>query len=476
MFLPINGRIAIIDDNIDQVLPLIEEFGQRQIPYIYYKGELKGLPQEGLANNDIRILFLDIYLNGNQIRSDKELKSSLISIIKRVIPDNNYPYLLVYWSRHEDEHKYLIEGIFKDELKTKTPIGFLSAQKSDFFSLTDDKTENYEENVSKLLDRINDLLKTYPVFSYLLLWENLIHKSADLTLEQIFKNDDETDNWDTESKNLFYKLSKSITGTHFNEIGLKKQVKNGLISFNSIFEDTLEFLINSTDDLEEGEKLSQTASINNDILYKVNKKLLFSDNYIKNFESGVISVANSEIKTFNTLLHNIVARDQVFALEHNNKCILEKIKDIFDEKIRKRTRDKVEREILSNLKDEIKKSWLPIEAIVTPVCDFVQGKEAYSKILYGFLIENQYKNFIDNKTEALFISPSFYFSYKKDAIQFNGVYCLVLDFRYFTSYARENIENRLNPILRVRQQLLSEIQSKLSRHINRQGILFLDEY
>ena len=471
-----NGRIAIIDDNMEQVLPLIEVFGQKQFPYVYYTGDVKGLPEEGQANNDIRILFLDIYLNGDQLRTDKELKSSLISIIKRVIPDNNYPYLLVYWSRHETEHKDLVENIFKAELKTKTPIGFLSAQKSDFFSLTNEKTEDFEENLSNLLNRIDALLKTYPVFSYLLLWENLIHKSADLTLEQIFKNDSETDSWNIESKNLFYKLAKSMTGSHFNEIGLNKQVKNGLISFNAIFEDTLEFQINSVDSFEEGEKLSQTASTNNDILYKVNKKLLFSDNYISKIESGIISSVNSESKEYNTLLHSSILRENVFEKEDNKRCILEKLKDIVDEKLLKKTRQKLQADILSDFKNQIKNCWLPIETIVTPVCDFIQGKEEYSKIILGALIENKYKSFIENRNEALFLSPSFHFSYTVGTKTYDGIYFLLLDFRYFTSRIKEKIDARINPIFRVRQQLLAEIQSKLSRHINRQGILFLDEY
>jgi len=475
MFIPINGRIAIIDDNLEQVLPLMQVFGQKQIPYIYYKGEVKGLPSEGQAYNDIRILFLDIYLTGDQLREEKELKASIISVVKRVIPDNNYPYLLVYWSRHEEEHKNLIESIFKNELITKSPIGFLSAQKLDFFSVTGDQTEDFEENVASLLERINELLKVFPVFSYLLLWENLIHKSADSTLEQIFKNHDEISNWDIESKSLFYKLSKSISGSHFNEIGTIKQVRNGLISLNSVFEDTLEYLINSENTLNDSEKLSQGDVINKDVIYKVNKKLLFSDNYIKNIESGVISIANPDKKEYNTLLHSCVLRDRVFEVEAHNKCIIAKLKDILDEQILKKTRQKVQADIFSDFKNQIKKTWLPIETIVTPICDFVQGKEEYSKIILGILLESKYKSFIDTKTEALFVSPDFYFSFTNGTNKYEGIYILLLDFRYFTSINKEGVDGRIKPIYRIRQQLLAEIQSKLSRHINRQGILFLDD-
>lgn len=50
---------------------------------------------------------------------------------------------------------------------------------------------------------------------------------------------------------------------------------------------------------------------------------------------------------------------------------------------------------------------------------------------------------------------------------------MILDFRYFTTatLTTENVKG----LFRIRQELLAEIQSKLARHINRQGILFLDE-
>ena len=59
--IPLNGRIAIIDDVIEQALPLMRVLSKNRIPYVFYKGNrMEDLPDK--PDNDIRILFLDLKL------------------------------------------------------------------------------------------------------------------------------------------------------------------------------------------------------------------------------------------------------------------------------------------------------------------------------------------------------------------------------------------------------------------------------
>ena len=54
--IPLNGRIAIVDDQIEQALPLMRVFAKNNIPYVFYKGtDFDYLPEK--PENDIRILF-----------------------------------------------------------------------------------------------------------------------------------------------------------------------------------------------------------------------------------------------------------------------------------------------------------------------------------------------------------------------------------------------------------------------------------
>ena len=85
MNIPLNGRIAIIDDKVEQALPLMNVLAQKKCPCLHFTGELRYLPEEGQAHNDIRILFLDINLLDDAIHTEAQLKGRLVPVLKRVI-------------------------------------------------------------------------------------------------------------------------------------------------------------------------------------------------------------------------------------------------------------------------------------------------------------------------------------------------------------------------------------------------------
>ena len=50
--IPLNGRIAIVDDQIEQALPLMRVFAKNNIPYVYYKGtDPEYLPEQRHSNS-----------------------------------------------------------------------------------------------------------------------------------------------------------------------------------------------------------------------------------------------------------------------------------------------------------------------------------------------------------------------------------------------------------------------------------------
>lgn len=114
--IPLNGRIAIVDDQIEQALPLMRIFAKNNIPYVYYKGnDIEYLPEQ--PENDIRILLLDLNLLGGRDNQPKDIRSSLFSVISHIISPNNYPYVLVLWSRQEKEYREILEELYSNALK-----------------------------------------------------------------------------------------------------------------------------------------------------------------------------------------------------------------------------------------------------------------------------------------------------------------------------------------------------------------------
>ena len=477
MSTPFNGRIAIVDDNFEQAAPLMDLFGKLQYPYLYYRGnDLSSLPDAGKAWNDIRILFLDIFLTGDTVTSDSEkrIRSVLIGTVSRIISDTNYPYLLIYWSRHETDYGKIVEDVFDKELKAKAPIDILSVQKADYFDLGGNRTANYDTRIGDLFRRISDTISKHPVFDYLLEWENHVHQSAGGSLQKVFGLSDRTSDWDQNSQFLFYRLSRSYSGKNFDALDSAQQTRNGLFTLNSVFNDELEHSLVSKLQCNTGNKLSDGKADDPDVVYKVNTKLIFADPLTDKVSPGTVTVSSPLHHDYSRLLHSVINRVSVFSIDDHKKRIEDKLSGLKDQESIEKAKRKELKAILKEFKNEIDASSLPIEVNVTPVCDHAQLKVEYARLVPGFIVPLQYKSFIDSRTEAVFVTPDFYLDLKRGRHVLKGVYFLLVDFRFFTSVGEDELSKSVTPILRLRLQVLSEIQSKLSRHVNRQGILSVD--
>jgi hypothetical protein len=207
MSFPLNGRIAIVENDINEALPLFESFAKNNIPYVFYKGDdIKYLPEEDCTKNDIRILFLDLNLIGENPGANKDVKSTLYGVLKRIISPKNYPYALIYWSKQVEDYNEIIQDLFNGDLKDRKPICIEPFVKHIFFPTTKgDRTEELPDIFQKTLE----VLHKHPAFSYLLHWENQIHNSADKTLEETFNFSNSTNSWEEDANFVFNKLGKN---------------------------------------------------------------------------------------------------------------------------------------------------------------------------------------------------------------------------------------------------------------------------
>lgn len=428
MSIPINGRIAILDDQIEQVEILIAELSKRNCPTTYYPAELKYLPEEN-SNNDIRLLFLDIHLVGDQTRTDKETKSILINYLSRLISEDNFPYLLIYWSRHEDEYKELVENdIFENDLKDRKPIAFLSLNKKDFFNDDNSTTKKFEEKVSELFNNLEDLIKGIPVYDYILDWENNIHRSTDKTIEEVFNKTEDVRQWENDCNYLFKQLGESYSGKTYADLSKLEKIKSTFFSLNIILSDDLDHHTINYDNKSPSE-LSHSGDVNKEAISTINRKLLTSKEIVPKEYPGTVILDKSE---------------------RNRRHYLK----ILEKSLKK-----------DNKEDKISESLIPALIVVSPLCDYVQKKDTHIRLVRGIFINSiNPKVFWNN--ESTYVSPYFEFYGDKKMLMFN----------FSGFFTRKTLNSDyLEPIFRVRQQLLAEIQSRLSRHINRQGILSLYE-
>lgn len=457
MNIPLNGRIAIIDDVYEQAEPLIRILSKNQMPYTFYKGvDSRYLPGENERFNDIRLLFLDINLiDDTAVPNEKQMRSALVYSLERVLSANNFPYSIIYWSRHQEEHKALIEDIFENELNDRKPIIYKGFVKSDFFP--NFSTEEVENSID-IISEIKKIILEQEAYSLLLEWENHIHLSADLTLQELFSSYHKFKDWSNNANYIVCKLAKAYLEKHLSEVSLEEVVNASLQTLTILFRDYLESSIRARRIDSQSKFDFDKTEIEADIK-QISSKLNLTGQVSNIKESGcVLLYATKSIINLEKIID--------FAkLKQESKDSLLKGNPEIEEKELEKQSIKAAFRAVKQISENIDKIGLNVSIVVTPVCDYAQNNNVYDRIVQGLLIPRSECSYIINN-DALFTVPF-------DIIYDSKEYRLVLDFRYFvtTDLAQEN----LTGLFRIRQELLSEIQSKLARHINRQGILLIDE-
>ncbi len=446
--LPINGRVAIIDDQLIQALPIMQELSKRKIPFTYYDGNPENLPEKEDRDNSLRVLFLDINLIDNSVHPVKMLYPVVHANIDRIISDDNFPYILICWSRNWAEYKEIIDKLYAD-LPNKRPIDSIQLIKTDFFSLDGERAETYEENIEGLFGKIATSLSNHVTFRNLLMWENHIHKATNNALSEglsIIEND-----WDASANWIFTKWSSASAGKNYKSYSSLEKAKAAYHTLNHFLYENIENEIekNIVSDIEFAEdKTEKDLS-----LARFNEKLLFSFVATKAKEAGRIVITPEDYSEFSEML--------AFAITGENEELQRNLQNASSVEEKKKEKNRY----YKTIRGQIRNDWDIFKLVINPVCDFAQNKVKRNRVIPGIFIKKQFRSLVNDKTDALYVSPIFYYTRKQSE------YFFILDFRYFTSEKEDEGESSI----KIKQQVLSEILSKLSRHINRQGLLFVDD-
>lgn len=219
MLFPRCGKVLVIDDQVEEAMPLLKLLGKKGVPTMYYSGTLSELPESPF--NEIRLVFCD--LKFNVALDPKSVASNVLSILKSLISEENGPYILLIWSAHGSD--YLDELQQTLEATKIKPEFILQLNKGELFSLTDngacfdeiiesvsglklDPTD--EEQVKKLIrektyslrnskkeplpdalkiieEKLAEELKKANLFHLFVLWENTIAMSAIQTVNSLYE-------------------------------------------------------------------------------------------------------------------------------------------------------------------------------------------------------------------------------------------------------------------------------------------------
>lgn len=415
--LPVNGRIALIDDQLTELIPLTKVFAKYRIPYNIYTGIPDELPDEPDEFLQVKIVFSDLDLTSRSSTDTKSIISTLIGILSRIIPQGS-KFLLVLWSKHSGDEEYL--DILNENLPIAkiVPVKIIVLNKFAYIERTEEgtyipKEDCFKSLVEELVRQLHDVSILLPLIQY----ENLVHYATDNIVDRLCSFYEIDEKWDRKNRELIYAFAEAVVGKDVMQaLSNEERFQKAILLINNILHDQIENLI-----------------VNHPITPITDIKLYQQD------YKGIMPQIHSRIHIVQHLLNEKHYRGNVFEEENINDILRSGLKRDF----------KVE---------DCRKLLLDI----TPVCDYAQDK-GYSRFIHGIEISvaRLSEAISSNKKEYIIETPQF--SIDDDTVVY------IFDLRTIETKTKEEVEGLDKPIFRFRNEYMINLQALMAHHIIRPG-------
>jgi len=410
MLISENGRIVLIDDKRDEIEALLITLGQYGIPYIYLDGTQETLPEKPLKG--IRFVFLDIELRGMEGQKNKTKASGVVAILKKIISEDNGPYVIGFWTAHKEVIPLVLENCKTGGI---SPVTWVDLEK-----LAD------VADVNKITERLQDKLKQIGAFKLYVEWENTVNNASKdfvRTFSSLVKLGSD---WHKDTEALFYKLYKAyVEENEFQD--KEEQFKCACHLMNRSFFDTLEYVTRKDLKLPEGFEL-QYRTISSETIAKINYSLFLGEALTGRHNPGNVYTQDNDVYK-GMLMSSIFKEGQ--GPGESTLC----------------------------------------KVIISPECDIAHNKmisiveageqpKVMHRVLYGLLVPAGPANRLNQKgKEGYFpIGPIWHDSKEQELI-----------FHFATMSFSPDSEFTEPPLFTLKRDLLFDLQSKAANHVNRLG-------
>ena len=196
-------------------------------------------------------------------------------------------------------------------------------------------------------------------------------------------------------------FAKSYLEQHYRAVSVEEKAKASLFFLNDVYYDTLESIV-ANSRIENAVELQYEVDecLMSDIKSKVNNYLLMSKSQTQINHPGCIFTSSDNsvecVKRSKEIINDCLDTQDI-RIQVISKFQSMKLPEarLMCNQLRKERRD------------AILATAIPCSVVVTPACDFAQNKAKYDRIVMGIIIDSCYKQLIDTKSEAIYISPSF---------------------------------------------------------------------
>lgn len=487
MDLPKNGSVVIIDDQINEALPLMNALAKKGVSYSYYDGKGRSYPAKPL--DGVRLIFLDMHLDeaAGGATSTKNIVSLLVAGISTIVAKNNGPYAVMVWSKHDSQHlKELKDTLLNQDSVPCKPIAVLNMEKSMCFESQNISTDEKDTNVIWVLkdagletieQNLKKQLETVDAFLLMCNWENGVRASSRETIRavaSIFDNDSQK--WNENLKACMVRMAKAYAGNTL-EVSDANVIRNAFYSMNSI-----------VNDFNGVQVECEVDSVCKDIAVLQKRDGIRGHVIVSEFFDGKEYIVAHEEKTYRLYEEQkvICENGQINSIftskedEYDN--IKEKLYEMYWDSVSSinsslnirsyildfnrpgniyKASDRMKKELCEEYNLDYSSSEIVgIELEISPLCDYAQKKRMRFRILPGLQIPCAIKVKENNKYTTVTVP-----------MMLNGKRArLLFDFRYFTS---ENMDylNGKEPLYAIGDELLQTIKDELSAHGVRSGII-----
>ena len=442
---PSYGKVLIVDDKYEEVLPIQNILAENGVPYIFYDYNI--LKDKSVKKIDaVRIVFLDIRLEDG-IQGAKNIATVLVSVLEKTIQEKNGPYIIVLWTNEialKDQVEEYMMSYLKTIKETTLPTFICAFDKKEFVS----KPQELFDNLSMKLEEQN-------MINFLIEWEN---ESISVSSNMV--------------RLMLYGLHTEMTNSALQDIFIKMaHLENSSVSdekeaTQNIVQILVEFLRDRYLEIMSSEQLINKLAINWGSDFNEKKKKC------KEISIEQKACINS---LFNINLYDDTDRKlpgKVY-VRNDSDIYFDKADFMYSTLSNKWYED----DEIKIDKKTVKLNRKFIEVDITPSCDYAQNKNHMLRTIFGYIIEigqvidEEENKWLDYKySEKIRHKIQYDYIYVTPELQVNNKLCvLVLNTKYIT-IENKNYSDKLEYLFRFNQDILAEIRKKCGDILTRIGI------
>jgi hypothetical protein len=282
MIFPKNGAVVIVDDNIEEIEPLIYYFTNKGVPTFVSDGKQSSLPSTPL--NGVRLLFLDMELISSN--NPRDISTKLVTVIQRMIGMQNGPYILILWSTKNGQYeKDFRELLYKDSDTVLNPISIIAFKKEDIFEDQNDELFDIDDITSIITEKITDNKDIEVSIDHATIIKDYIKEELELVNKDdkkairssaidIISNEIESKLSKIDSMQIFFEWNNIVTDNDKNLVtDMLKLVDFNSEKWNDFIKDTLEEMASA----EQGQSYKQGQKENIKSAFNILNELLLGN-------------------------------------------------------------------------------------------------------------------------------------------------------------------------------------------------------